>query len=87
MNYIEIILENIQKQYLYTIIKDVPKFHREDIISSHFYDSEHDRDVTFQYIGNLGSFFILPVRVIFYWKIKSIMENDSRRLPGRVARS
>lgn len=57
MNCVEIILKDIKKQYLDEIIEEVLKFNVKDIISSHFYDKERDKDIEFQDVGNFEDFF------------------------------
>ena len=47
MNYIEIILEDVDKNKLDKIIGEMVKFDSCDIISSHFYDKKYNQDVTF----------------------------------------
>ncbi len=57
MNYIEIILEDIDKNKLDKIIGEMVKFDSCDIISSHFYDKKYNQDVTFHNIKSFQDYF------------------------------
>lgn len=53
MDYIEIILKDIKKDYLSEIIREFIHFEIEDIISSHFFDKKHNKDIEYQDINNI----------------------------------
>ncbi len=57
MRCIEIILEETEKKYLDEMIREVLKFNAEDIISSHFFDEERNKNIEFQDIENFNDFF------------------------------
>lgn len=72
MNYIEIVLEDIQKKYLDEILGEIIRFDICDIISSHFFDTEHNQDIDFQKIisfessfcdSGTGNLFLKKVRI------------------------
>lgn len=57
MDYIEIVLINIDKKYLSKIIRNNFKFEINDIISSHFFDKKHNKDIEYQGINTLEDCF------------------------------
>lgn len=57
MNYLEIVLKNVKKQYLDQVIGGYIKYNVSDIISSHFYDNKKQRDMEYSDIENFESYF------------------------------
>lgn len=47
MECVEIVLKDIKKKYLDGIMKELLKFDAEDIISSYFYDKQHNKELEF----------------------------------------
>lgn len=60
MNYIEIVLEDVEKNKLDKIIEEMIKFRICDIISSHFYDKKYNKDLTFHNIKSFQDYFNNP---------------------------
>ena len=52
MDYIEIILKDIDKNHLNKIIGESIKFENDSIISSHFFDEKNNKDIEYQDINN-----------------------------------
>lgn len=52
MEYIEIILKDINKNNLNKIIGESIKFEKDSIISSHFFDKKNNKDIEYQDINN-----------------------------------
>lgn len=57
MHYIEIILEDIKKQYLNEIIRETFGDADDNIVSSRFFDKLNDKDIEYQDIENFNDFF------------------------------
>lgn len=68
MECVEIILEDIKKQYLDGIMKELLKFNSEDIISSHFYDKEHHKELEFHDVESYEVIFDTMGTGTFFWK-------------------
>ena len=85
-DYIEIVLEDIEKNYLSKIIGESLRFEIEDIISSHFFDKKHNKDIEYQDINNFedcfcdsgtGNLFLKKVEVgIELEKVMIIISSD-----------
>lgn len=57
MNYLEIILKNVQKYYVDQIIGRYIQYNVSDIRSSHFYDKKNQKDIEYSDIENLQTYF------------------------------
>lgn len=53
----EIILKNVKKSYLDQIVGRYIRLEKEDIISSCFFDKENDKNITYDEIKSLESYF------------------------------
>ncbi len=53
----EIILKNVKKSYLDQIVGRYIRLEKEDIISSYFFDKENDKNITYDEIKSLESYF------------------------------
>lgn len=60
MNNLEIVIENIKRNELDTIIFKEFIFDKQKIISSHFYDEINKRDIEFEMISSLEEFYVVP---------------------------
>lgn len=60
MNNLEIVIENIKRNELDTIIFKEFSFDKKKIISSHFYDEVNERDIELETILSLEEFFVVP---------------------------
>lgn len=57
MDYIEIILEDVPTKKIDELFREIIEFDFGDIISSHFFDEEHNKDIDFYEIRSLESHF------------------------------
>ena len=57
MECIEIILEDIPRQYLNDVMREVIRLDTCDIISSHFFDKKNNKDIEYQDIDNFENCF------------------------------
>ena len=57
IEYLEIILKNVKKSYLDQIVGRYIRLEKEDIISSYFFDKENDKNITYDEIKSLESYF------------------------------
>lgn len=60
MDYIEIILKDNINSQLEEILFNFVVFDVEDIISSHFFDKENNRDISYQEVKSLKEYFRVP---------------------------
>ena len=57
MEYVEIILEDIQTEYLEQLLNEILEYDNSGIISSHFYDKKNNRDTEYQDIKDFKDYF------------------------------
>ncbi len=57
MEYIEIIISDIKKKYIDSIIKNDFEISNEKIISSHFYNKKDSKDIEFHDISNFENYY------------------------------
>lgn len=60
MDYVEIVLKNININQIQDVLCKFLLFDEKDIISSHFYNHEKNKDASYQEIGNLKNYFYTP---------------------------
>lgn len=60
MDYVEIVLKDINIEQIQDVLYKFLIFDEKNIISSHFYNQEKNKDASYQEIGNLKNYFRTP---------------------------
>lgn len=72
MEKLEIILKDIRKNYISPFFLDYINLGKENIISSHFFDTKRNMDITYQNVGDINKYFNVPGTCNIYLKEVSI---------------
>lgn len=68
MDYTEIILRNIKNAQIEDVFRECVVFDEKDIISSHFFNKEKNKDVSYYDVGSIKKYFCAPGICSLYLK-------------------
>ncbi|MFR3730090.1 hypothetical protein [Lacrimispora sp.] len=75
MEYLEIVLADINKQYIDSILRQELKITTDSVISSHFFDKLENTDKEYGDVSNLASYFSTPNTANIFVKKLTLGEN------------
>ncbi|WP_312445062.1 hypothetical protein [Lacrimispora sp.] len=75
MEYLEILLTDVNKQYIDSIVRQELKITTDMVASSHFFDKPKNRDMEYGEISNLASYFSTPNTANIFVKELTLGEN------------